>query len=608
MNPKQYLQVAGSIFLASLPCGASSPWTQTGSMTFSGPTNAVLLQDGKVLASGASTIASAIYTPTVGTWSSTGSGSYAASLTLMSDGKVLSTSGGNQTGNYVYSPALGTWSQTGDFQNGNLKGEPVLLGNGKLLVAGGIDYNTFQTIADCELYDPVAGTWSATGSLNTARDGALTVKLDDGKVLIAGNAYGFSYLQDAELYDPATGSWTPTGSMIYGQAVHDLVLLPDGRVLAVGNIQPEIYDPSIESWSLTSRPLSTTDYDSSATLLADGTVLVVESNGGATSAAQIYDPDSDLWWPAGVTNDFRGYGAAVPLGNGKVLLAGGTDFSSSTSSAELYDPAVGTPRLMIEDSGGSPLDRWREGQPDFVSFGSVPIGGSDSLTLTVRNLSPTASATGVNVSVGIFFGYPSGGSFSIIDPPSTTIGPNGTSTFTVQFSPTASGFLYATVLLTHNEHPVEMRLVPYGQGIVASSPYEQAASLAGLTGNDALPGSTPYHDGVPNLLKFAFGLNLAGPDARRMTPAGSVGLPTAYLHENGTTVFRVEYLRRKNSGLTYTPKISTTLANGSFTPLTGTPFVTSVDADWDRVTVDEPFNPATTPKLFTVVEVVLNQP
>jgi hypothetical protein len=91
-----------------------------------------------------------------------------------------------------------------------------------------------------------------------------------------------------------------------------------------------------------------------------------------------------------------------------------------------------------------------------------------------------------------------------------------------------------------------------------------------------------------------------------MTPGGIVGLPTAYFHEDsGTTVFRVEYLRRKNSGLTYTPKKSTILAGASFTPLTGTPVVSDVEGfpDWQRVIVDETFDPIASPKLFVVVEV-----
>ena len=41
------------------------------------------------------------------------------------------------------------------------------------------------------------------------------------------------------------------------------------------------------------------------------------------------------------------------------------------------------------------------------------------------------------------------------------------------------------------------------------------------------------------------------------------------------------------------------------TPLAGTPVVSEIVGfpDWERVTVDEPYNPATTAKLFTVVEV-----
>ncbi len=128
----------------------------------------------------------------------------------------------------------------------------------------------------------------------------------------------------------------------------------------------------------------------------------------------------------------------------------------------------------------------------------------------------------------------------------------------------------------------------------------------GLTGNNALPGAVPFGDGVPNLLKFAFGLNPSGPDVRQMVPGGTVGLPASYLHTSGGTVWRVEYLRRKNSGLTYTPKKSTTLGSGSFIPLTGTQVVSEIVGfpDWQRVIVDEPYNSSTTPKMFTTVEVM----
>jgi Kelch motif len=59
-----------------------------------------------------------------------------------------------------------------------------LLPNGKVLVAGGSDFN-FNPLASAELYDPASGTWTATGSLNTARFLQTATLLPNGKVLVA---------------------------------------------------------------------------------------------------------------------------------------------------------------------------------------------------------------------------------------------------------------------------------------------------------------------------------------------------------------------------------------------------------------------------------------
>ena len=142
--------------------------------------------------------------------------------------------------------------------------------------------------------------------------------------------------------------------------------------------------------------------------------------------------------------------------------------------------------------------------------------------------------------------------------------------------------------------------IPAGSGGFAS-----AAMAAGLTGNDALPDATPFDDGVANLLKFAFNMNLAGRDSRAMAPGGTAGLPAGRLVEQGgQSYWRVEYVERIGSGLIYTPQKSTTLGAGSFVPLTATPVVTPIDADWQRVTYDEPCDPSVTPRCFSRVEVV----
>jgi hypothetical protein len=92
-------------------------------------------------------------------------------------------------------------------------------------------------------------------------------------------------------------------------------------------------------------------------LLPDGKVLVVGGKYGAPTnfntlaAAELYDPVTETWSPTGSLNTARNSHAATLLPSGKVLVAGGTDSYStsptqsagfSLSSAELYDPALGT--------------------------------------------------------------------------------------------------------------------------------------------------------------------------------------------------------------------------------------------------------------------------
>ncbi len=130
---------------------------------------------------------------------------------------------------------------------------------------------------------------------------------------------------------------------------------------------------------------------------------------------------------------------------------------------------------------------------------------------------------------------------------------------------------------------------------------------AGLTGNHALPSAAPYGDGIPNALKYAFNMNGSGPDDRRLTPGTGVsGLPVLWLDRQGPApVARFEFVRRKNGDVTYTPKQSTTLSSGSWTPMAGTPSVTAIDSEWERVSIETPADALQTPVCFFAVEVAL---
>ncbi|MBX7210334.1 MAG: cadherin-like beta sandwich domain-containing protein [Verrucomicrobiaceae bacterium] len=130
------------------------------------------------------------------------------------------------------------------------------------------------------------------------------------------------------------------------------------------------------------------------------------------------------------------------------------------------------------------------------------------------------------------------------------------------------------------------------------------AALFGLTGNDTLPTATPFNDGVPNLLKYAFNMSLSGPNVTTLTPGGGVGgLPVVSLPGSPDTI-RVEFIRRRDSGLVYTPLISTDNF-ATFIPMTATPVVNVISETWERVTIDQPLGPVPPNQAFVRVSVTI---
>lgn len=133
------------------------------------------------------------------------------------------------------------------------------------------------------------------------------------------------------------------------------------------------------------------------------------------------------------------------------------------------------------------------------------------------------------------------------------------------------------------------------------------AWAAGLTGEDAALDASPQADGLKNLVKYAFNLNALTADFRRLGfgAGDKAGLPAQQIVRSGDTVsITVEYLRRRNSGLIYTPKRSPDLSPLSFVPMTGEETVETIDANWERVTITEVLLAATHPQTFCRVEVL----
>ena len=86
-----------------------------------------------------------------------------------------------------------------------------------------------------EIFDPRTAKFQPTGEMNERRVSPIAVLLGSGKVLIAGGWVGHGCTNSAELYDPATGKFTPIGSKmtaVRGDA--RATLLSDGDVLITG--------------------------------------------------------------------------------------------------------------------------------------------------------------------------------------------------------------------------------------------------------------------------------------------------------------------------------------------------------------------------------------
>ena len=248
--------------------------------------------------------------------------------------------------------ALQGWSPTGSMSTTRSDHSAVLLPSGKVFLVGG------NGSSITEVYDPGTGTFQTAGQTLVTHGNSVGVALlNDGRVLIEGGSIAPTA---AELYDPVAGTFTPTGSPSQPHgAFQSATLLNDGRVLVVGglaapgfanastNAGAEIYDPK----TATFKPAGTMTVNRrahTATLLTDGRVLVAGGETGAIdipggdlplNSAEIFDPATGLFSPTNTPmNVDRQRFFSLRLANGKVLVGGGV---VPGGSAEIFDPASG---------------------------------------------------------------------------------------------------------------------------------------------------------------------------------------------------------------------------------------------------------------------------
>jgi hypothetical protein len=254
-----------------------------------------------------------------------------------------------------------------------------------------------------------------------------------------------------------------------------------------------------------------------------------------------------------------------------------------------------SPELEIRGPSGQLL---ADGSP-LAGFGTASVGTGDlSQFITIFN-----HGNDYLTEIGIVVAGTHANDFRVTGPVPESLPPGMGISVEISFNPTTTGNRSAVLTVTSDdadESSVSIQL--NGSGTTPAVMFQAWAAAHGLTGTQAATGAIPHHDGVPNLLKYAFNMNGAGPD-RRLAIGGSAGLPV-FRVEGGTNsrMFVVEYLRRKGSGLVYQPKVSSDLAN--FSPMTGSTSFAPVIDGWERVTVRMPV-PAAAGRLFARVDVIM---
>lgn len=142
-----------------------------------------------------------------------------------------------------------------------------------------------------------------------------------------------------------------------------------------------------------------------------------------------------------------------------------------------------------------------------------------------------------------------------------------------------------------------------GTGTIQSF-YDEWA--AGLSGDDDDLDDSPQGDGLKNLLKFAFNLDAMAPDSRRLAfgAGGTAGLPAHQIVRGESTIsITLEYLRRRDSGLIYTPKKSPDMSAPTFVPMIGVETLETIDSNWERVRITEVLDSSTYQRMFFTVGV-----
>ena len=283
---------------------------------------------------------------------------------MLADGRVLYM--GNDPTAEIYDPATNTVTSTANNMSTlRSNATATLLGNGRVLIAGGSFWDGTQSVAlaTSEIFNPATGTFSAGASMPEGRWGHAATALADGRVLISGGwtiSGGTSPILSTAVVYASTGLSAQTVSMTGARVRHSATRLADGRVLIAGGwtgtpfppASAEIYDPSAgASGTFTSIGNAMIGWPAmhTGTLITSGTHTNEVLIAGGTYSWPDISTETQFFNPA--TSSFstgpsmlvgRYDTTALRLADGRIMFGGGSTNQivwAPTAHVEFFNPA-----------------------------------------------------------------------------------------------------------------------------------------------------------------------------------------------------------------------------------------------------------------------------
>jgi hypothetical protein len=210
----------------------------------------------------------------------------------------------NHDSTEIYDPQSGTFTLAARMQERRADHTATLLADGRVLITGGSDarHSPIQVSATAEIYDPEKDRCTATGRMSVVRFKHSAEGLPDGRIILIGGSNVMMWdgrYASAEIFDPATGRFTQTGRLNAARyKIRDAVVgLHNGKILVAGGGRAEVYDPATGLFGAVKGGMGTTKYYATATLLANGEVLIVggysaeSGNMPANASVWLYQPE-----------------------------------------------------------------------------------------------------------------------------------------------------------------------------------------------------------------------------------------------------------------------------------------------------------------------------